>query len=109
MEAKRLLLKNDNNRLHCLAFTQLHFAPPVAIRESDLSQVYVVNVDNGEVFLKMVDLVRVPFEHISSVHTIPAAGKQSDEWKKDWLKLYPSTNANTMMAVYMYQRLTDKF
>ncbi len=102
---KPLYLNNDNNRLRCDAFIQLHFAPMKQITESDFSQTYVLKVDNEDVFVRMVDMVRIPFDQVGSVLTLPASGKESAEWRKDWLKTYPTTNANTMMAVYMYKRI----
>ena len=105
MEPKRLYLNNDNNRLLCEAFLQLHFCPPKPVTESDLSQVYIVPVDGEEIYIQMTGLIRVPFDQISSLMTIPAAGLESFEWKKRWLETYPATNDNTMMAVYMYRRI----
>lgn len=107
MEAKKLFLANDNNRLQCDAFTQVHFAPEQPIRESDMSRLYVVRINDVDVFLQMVDLIRIPFKNIGSLVTLPASGKESAEWKRDFLKLYPSTTDETPMAVYMYRKLKD--
>ncbi len=107
MEAKRIYLTNDNNRLGCDAFLQIHFAPLHGITESQLSQVFVVNANGTDRFLKMVSMIRIPFEQISSVMTLPASGKESDVWKEEWKKTYPSTNDITMMAVYMYKGLDE--
>lgn len=102
---KPLYLNNDNNRLHCDAFLQLHFAPVRRITESDYSQTYLIKVNEEDVLVRMVDMVRIPFDQVGSVITLPATGKESEQWRKDWLKTYPTTNENTMMAVYMYKRI----
>jgi len=105
MQAQPLNLLNDNNKLACEGFNQIHFAPPhFAIKESDFEKIYCIKKDGEEIFVKLVDFLRIEFQHIGSVFTIPAAGMQSDEWAKEWVKKYPKTKPDTEMAIYSYLR-----
>lgn len=105
MNPKRLVLQNDNNKLACSCFLQIHFAPPRRISESELSQVYEVDYNGDILLVEMAGMVRMPFSSISSVFTLPATGKESEQWRKEWNKQYPSTTDATSMAVYMYRRV----
>lgn len=105
MQQKRLFLQNDNNKLACNCFLQIHFAPPRRIAESELSQVYVTDHDGKDIILEMADMIRLPFSQLGNVFTLPATGKESDAWQADWKKQYPLTEDNTAMAVYMYRRV----
>jgi hypothetical protein len=109
MEPKRIYLKNDNNRLQCEAFLQIHFAPESRLTEKDLSNTFVVDVGGVDTFLQMVDFMRVPFDQVSSLMTLPSTGMESDVWKQKWLEDFPNTQPGTMMAVYMYKKLKDNF
>lgn len=108
MEAKPLTLTNENNRLNCDGFIQIHFAPAHgSVRESDFDKIYSVNHDGAQLFLKLIDFKRTTFENIGSVYTIPSTGMTGDAWAKQWLKKYPKTKPDTEMAIYCYQRLKD--
>ena len=103
--AQSLRLENENNKLLCQGFVQIHFAPaPGTVKEKDFEKLYVVRKDGEDIFLKLESFVRVPFSHIGSIATIPATGLDSFTWAKQWMEKYPKTNMDTEMAVYCYQR-----
>ncbi len=104
--ARPLKITNENNKLCCTGFIQIHFAPPEGtVLEKDFEQIYVIKKDDEDVFVKLVGFARVHFQFIGTVVTITACGLESDDWKKMWLEKYPETKPETEMAVYCYQRL----
>ncbi len=101
-----LKLANDNNKLACNGFIQLHFAPPQGtVHEKDFDKLYVVNQNDENIFVKLVSFARIPFDLIGTVLTIPATGVESDVWREKWLQKYQDTKPETEMAVYCYQRM----
>jgi len=105
MNPKKLFLQNDNNKLACNCFLQIHFAPPRRVAESEMSQVYSIEYNGENLLLEMAGMIRLPFSSIGSVFTLPATGKESQQWSKEWKDQYPSTTDATSMAVYMYRRV----
>lgn len=101
-----LTLANDNNRLNCFGFIQIHLAPPKeSVKAEDFQRVFYVKDGDNELYVKLVDFARVKFSDIGSVLTIPASGFESHVWKQMWLQRYPQTTNDTELAVYCYQRL----
>ena len=108
-EPRSLTLANDNNKLLCNGFIQIHFAPEEgSIREGDFNRVYQVKVADEMIEVKLVDFTRLLFEQIGTILTIPATGLTAEAWKVQWLKKYPATVWYTKMAVYCYERVTHR-
>ena len=108
METKKLKISNDNNKLACSGFLQIHFAPDHgSVKEEDFGRTYLVQHDGKSILVKMVDFARIRFDRIGSILTIPATGKDWKAWREDWLKKYPRTRPDTEMGVYCYVREND--
>lgn len=113
---KQLKIENDNNKLQCEGFLQIHFAPPVngfdpsgqfkiAIKEESFNTTYMINVNGEDIFVKLDCFTRIKFWQISSIYTIPGYGVDSFDFKKMFKEKYPNTNDETQMAVYCYLRV----
>lgn len=101
----RKKIKNENNKLACSGFLQIHFAPERGtVREKDFDQLFVVTHEEKDVLVKCIDFVRIRFDNISNVLTIPACGMLHADWQKAWLEKFPQTKPETEMAVYSYLR-----
>lgn len=106
MQPQPIKITNQNNKLDCYGFVQIHFAPPHGtIREHDFQKIYFVRHNQQDIFLQLVDFLRVPFKDVSTVFTVPATGMQADDWRRDWVEKYPQTDDTTEMAIYCYVRI----
>ena len=107
MEAKLLNIPNHNNCLACDAFLQINFAPEGSIPESSMEKIYFVKHEGNEMYLKLIDMLRISFSNITSTITLPATGKEAHEWREWWLQNNPDTKADTKMAVYYFKKHKD--
>lgn len=105
MVATQLKIANENNKLNCPGFIQIHFAPKAPIRESELERIYEINTAEGNILVKVVDILRIRFHNIGNLFTIPATGMEYLEWQRDWQRKYPQTKKDTEMAIYCYKRV----
>ncbi len=103
MEATKIEIPNENNKLHCNAFVQIDRAPG-QWSESKFNQLFCICVDNEERIYKMVDLIRIRFADIGSAFTIPASGMTSFGWKYKYKLEHPNTTDETKMAVYFFKK-----
>ena len=102
---KELKIANNNNKLFCDAFIEIHFAPPrETITAKDFEKIYVVQKGEESIFVQLTSFTRVEFRNLSSILTMPAMAMESHEWRAYWLNKYPNTKADTEMAVYCYKR-----
>lgn len=102
---KELKIDNDNNKLQCNGFLQVHFAPPAPISEEKFNITYLINTDGASIFVKLDSFIRIRFWQISSIYTIPGYGIDSFDFKKQFKEKYPKTNDETEMAVYCYLKV----
>jgi len=101
---KELKLTNENNILECDAFVKINLAPG-QLKESDFDQVYLVKHNGKDIFVKIVDILRVSFSRVSSIMTLPATGHESHEWRRQWREKHADTTDDTEMAVYYYKKV----
>lgn len=106
----QLKMLNVNNRLNCDGFIQLGMAPPhETIREKDFEKIYHIRFDGKEIFVVLVDFLRLKFDQVSDIFTIPAEGINAAEWKNKFLKSHPSASKETEIAVYCWKKVDDPF
>lgn len=103
MEATKLAIANENNKLHCTAFVQIGPAPG-SFTEKSFDKIYSIRVDDEDRYYKLVDFIRIDFKDIGSVFTIPAAGVESYAWKFLYKNDHPETTDDTKMALYFFQQ-----
>lgn len=103
MEAIKIEIANENNKLHCDAFVTIDLEPG-NWPESKFNRTYCIRVDNEDRLYKLVDFIRLPFSDIGSAFTIPAAGMTSFAWKQYYKKQNPNVTNETKMAVYFFKR-----
>ncbi len=103
-EAKEMKIPNLNNCLACDAFIQINIAPASLIPESSMNKLYYVNHEGQDIYMRLIDILRIDFAEISSLMTLPATGMESHEWRDDWLAKYPDTKADTKMCIYYYKK-----
>lgn len=103
MEAVKLAIENENNKLHCNAFVQIGPAPGV-FKASSFDKLYVTRVGEEDHFYKLVDFIRVDYKDIGSVFTIPSSGLESFAWHYQYKQDHPDVTDDTKMAVYFFQK-----
>lgn len=102
-----MVIQNLNNKLSCVAFTVINFAPAgdVAVLMYDYKDIiYTVPFEGKEVQVKMIDLYKIPFAELRTRHVLPATGLTIWEWEKFWMEKNPATTNDTVMAIYSYRR-----
>lgn len=103
MEATKLAIANENNKLHCNAFVQIGPEPGM-FTEKSFDKLYCIRVDDEDRFYKLVDFIRMRLIDIGSVITIPATGLESHAWRYQYKHDHPEATDETKMAVYFFQR-----
>ncbi len=114
--AKKLVIKNENNKLQQKEFIQIHFAPPRAafnnqglyrgtFIESDFNQVFVITDNDQQIFVKLIDFTRIKFSEILNSYTQKCSGRDAYSWKFDFMTRFPKTTNETEMAIYYYERI----
>lgn len=105
METRKLKIEDVNNKLQCMAFLVIQFAPPEGVvRSEDFQRLYAVEHEGKTLLVKLVDFARVPFNKIPTIVTLPATGFESKAWRELWRQRHPQTKDDTEMAVYCYVR-----
>lgn len=114
--AKKLDIKNENNKLQQQRFTQIHFAPPRAcfnkngiyrgtFIEADFNQVFVITDNDQQVFVMLKDFTRIKFKDIINSYTQDCSGRDAYSWKVEFMNRFPKTTNETEMAIYFYERV----
>jgi hypothetical protein len=103
MEATKIEIANENNKLNCNAFVTIDLEPG-NWPESKFNRTYCICVDGEDRLYKLVDFIRLPFADIGSAFTIPAAGMTSFAWKRKYKRDHQNTTNETKMAVYFFKR-----
>jgi hypothetical protein len=103
MEAVKIEIPNENNKLHCNAFVQIGPEPGVW-KESSFDRLYSIRVGDEDRFYKLVDFIRIRFIDVGSAFTIPACGLESQAWRHQYNRDHPDTTNETKMAIYFFKR-----
>jgi hypothetical protein len=108
---KELSIANHNNKLATECFIVIDKSPGkenVPTRYKVESRLYAAKYNNETVFVKIIDLLFVPFGKLTDHFTFWANGKNYDEFKADWLQQHPRTTDETEMIIYYYKRAEEK-
>jgi hypothetical protein len=101
---------NYNNKLQSEAFVHISTAPAGGVPESKAKGPITISViDHPEisVTVELVDICRLNFCQLLSIHTLPSHGMLCDEFAEWWCKKYPNCVSDTAMAVYYYKKIND--
>lgn len=107
MDPKRLVLENGNNCLALDVFLQINVAPPrsrLPHYEQIADQLYVVEHEGNQVFVRLIEIWFLKFREISSIDTLMVSGLRSGEWKLRFLEKHPETTEESEMAIYCYKK-----
>lgn len=108
---KELNIANHNNKLATECFIVIDKSPgkdKVPTRSQVESRLYAAKHNSETVFVKIIDLLFLPFGKLTDHFTFWANGKNADEFKADWLQQHPHTTAETEMLIYYYKRAEEK-
>lgn len=118
LNAKKLVIENENNKLEQSSFIQIHFAPsaelkliggvwrPGFTRLEYENVVYFIDNNGQQIFVKLDFFDRIKFKDISNQYTKICSGVNAYWWKGAFKLRYPTTNDDTDMAVYYYDKIT---
>ena len=103
---------NYNNKLACDCFLHIDLAPKETIPESKFEKIEVEirTSDNSHppTAAKLKDILRLPLKDISAVFTWPSHGLDRLSFINFILQQNRKINNETPMAIYYYEKLTNK-
>lgn len=103
MNATKIEIANENNKLHCDAFVQIG-PEPGKLTDAAFEKVYAIDVDGETRFYKLADYYRLRFIDVGSCFTIPACGLESHEWRARERQNNLNLTDDTKMAIYYFKR-----
>lgn len=101
---------NFNNKLQNDSFVHISIAPASAVPESKAAEPIIISVTNQpDIFarVQLVDICRLNFHQLLSIHTLPSHGMLCHEFAEWWCSKHPNCRADTPMAIYYYKKIND--
>lgn len=102
--------KNFNNKLQSDSFVHISLAPATGVTESKAAEPIIISVTGKpDIFarVQLVDILRLKFHQLLSIHTLPSHGMLCHDFAEWWACKYPNCQADTQIAVYYYKRIPE--
>lgn len=109
--SKELNIANHNNKLATECFIVIERSPGrdrIPSRSEVESRLYSAKHNDDLIFVKIIDMLFVPFGRLTDHLTYWGNGLNATEYQIEFLKKHPATNADTEMVVYYYQRVREE-
>ncbi len=100
--------QNFNNKLLTDSFVHIALPPVRPVPESHAKGPIIISVNNQpDTFarVELVDILRLKFGQLLSIHTLPSHGMLCHEFAKWWSTKHPNCDSDTPIAVYYYKKI----
>jgi hypothetical protein len=107
---KHLTIANHNNKLSTDCFIVIDIAPPESRRPKRIdleTRLYSASSGDGCIFVKIIDLLFLPFIKLTDHFTLWANGQTYIEFKTAFFAAHPNVTEQTEMIIYYYQRCNE--